>query len=379
MGPRARRATRLLLLFALGLVWYGPRVLAPGRLGDEGQYFDAFESVLAGRSPYDVAGYYYPPAFALVGARMLGAFGEHPTAIALRLANLTGVVAACACAVCWMPARGRARHVTAAALLCLAPPVNAAMTYGNVSGLACGAVLASLVTWRRAPAAAGALLGGSLVLKPVGALVVLLACARRPLPWVAAGCTLAVAAVGLAFGARELPAMAALSSAAHERSSTSVVHVLDCFGVHVPGVLVAAIVAAAGVVVRTRFLPWHAVGLVACSASILASPLVWDHTMILALPLVVATVTPPVRAALRARGPERSRALLAVLVATFGALVLFGTREWTAIPGAPRWLEGALGLVPLVTLAWMTAAAVRASGGPSAGRPRGPGRAAAPR
>jgi hypothetical protein len=220
----------------------------------------------------------------------------------------------------------------------------------------------------------------------VGALVLLLALVRRghrSLRSLApVGGAVAVAAAGLAIGAPELPSMLVLSSAAHERSSASIVHVLQCFGLHVPAGVVAGLVAVASVVaVRARPMPWHGVALVACSASVLAAPLVWDHTMVLALPLVVATVTPAVRTLARTTRTERPRALLTVLASVLGALVVFGTREWTAFPGAPRLLEGALGCVPLGTLVAMTAAAVRSTGGrPTAARtPPGRVRAGAPR
>jgi hypothetical protein len=381
MRPQARRGTGLLLLLGLGLVRYHGALLAPGLLADEGRYFGAFERVLAGGSPYEATGYYYPPAFAAAGAAALAHLGEHATAIGLRLANLAGVVAACACAVRWMPARRLARGLTAAALLALSPPAVVAVTYGNLSGLACGLVLLSLVLWRRAPAPAGTLLGGSLVLKPIGALVLMVALARRARPaWMAAGCTVAVAGAGLAVGAQDLPAMVTRSSQAHELSSTSIVHVLDCFGVRAPGVLVMAIVAVAAVVaVRVRRMPWHGVALVACSASVLASPLVWDHTMILALPLVVATLTPPFRRLLRASRAGRSRALLSALVSALGALVLFGTREWTEVSSVPRPVQGALGCAPLLALVVMTVAAVSSAGGSAAGPPRGRAPAGGPR
>jgi len=381
MRPQARRAAWLLLLFGLGLVRYHAEVLATWQLGDEGPYLRAFDHVLAGRSPYADPQYYYPPAFAWAGAHVLVALGARSTVILLRLANLAGVVVACASAVQWMPARRRARRITAAALLCVTPPVMVTMTYGNVSGLACGAVLGALALWRRAPASGGALLGASIALKPVGALVLLLSLARsrgRGRALVAVGWAVAVAAAGLAIGARELPAMLVLSAAARERSSASIVHVLDCFGLQVSAVLVAAIVTLASVaVVLARPMPWHRVALVACTASVLAAPLVWDHTMLLSLPLIVATVTPAVRALSRAARPDRPRALLTVLASALGALVLFGTREWTAIPGAPRLLMGAFGSVPLATLVAMTATAVRSTGAsPTAARPP-PGRAPA--
>jgi hypothetical protein len=88
-----------------------------------------------------------------------------------------------------------------------------------------------------------------------------------------------------------------------------------------------------------------------------------------------------VQALARTARPERARAQLTVLASILGALVLFGTREWTAFPGAPRLLEGALGCIPLATLVAMTAAAVRSIGGrPTAARtPPGPARDEAPR
>jgi hypothetical protein len=383
MRQGVRRASWLLLLFGLGLVRYHAELQADWQLGDEGPYFRAFEHVLAGRSPYLEPQYYYPPGFAWAGAHAVGALGARCTTLLLRLANLAGLVVACASAVLWMPARRRARRITAAVLLCAAPPVMVTMTYGNLSGVACGAVLGALVLWRRFPAAGGALLGGSLVLKPVGALVLLLSLVRRGgRSLVAVASAVLVAAAGLAIGASELPSMLVLSSAARERSSASIVHVLDCFGLHVSAVLVGAIVAIACVaVVGARPMPWHRVALVACSGSVLAAPLVWDHTMVLALPLVVATVAPAVQALRRATRPDRPRALLVALASGLGALVLFGTREWTAFPDAPRLLQGALGCVPLATLVATTIVAVRSTGATrgAAATPRDRARAGAPR
>ena len=58
--PREWHFLAVLLLVLLALLRW-PFLTARSPLGDESVYLEAFELVLAGESPYDARGFFYPP------------------------------------------------------------------------------------------------------------------------------------------------------------------------------------------------------------------------------------------------------------------------------------------------------------------------------
>ena len=329
----SRRGALLLASFAglvaLGLLRFHDAVFTHAQLADEDGYVAAFDLVRAHRSPYEATRYVYPPALAYVGAALVAHLGAHATALVLRIVNVLGAATACGTAVEGTRAGTPSlRFLAAAALLCLAPPATTAVEYGNLSGAALGAALLGLFVLESTPVAAAVLLALAIVLKPF-VLVALVIVARRAPRTSAAAAALSVAAM--------LPGAGAMLRAAvapHDESTGSLVHTLAAIGLRVPWWTIAVAVTCLGVAFALRRPDPRRI---ACCASVLAAPLVWDHTMLLALPAIAIAAT-------------SARTTLARVSVALGALVVLGTRAWSSFPEAP-----ALGLVPLAAFVTLTA------------------------
>ncbi len=288
----------LLLALVAGARFPFPRATAAR--GDEVVYLKAFEASRAGDSPYDVEGYFYPRAFARAGGRLLAAVGSGGTLAAVRAANLLGLAFAFWAAAAWLPMAMARRWLAAAALLCLSPAVWAGLDLGNVSFLIAGLTLAALLSWPRRPLLAGLLLGAGVALKPIAAAAVPILLLHRPRrrpvrggrrhpPAASTVAALAAAALAAALllpvsDLREMlgQEMVAL---AHARSF-SLSRLCALFGLEVPQVaLTLAVLALAAAGARWR--PMSSVQLLAytVAAISLATPLVWNHTLIVALPV----------------------------------------------------------------------------------------------
>jgi hypothetical protein len=197
---------------------------------------------------------------------------------------------------------------------------------------------------------AGLLLGAGLLVKPLGVVVVFAMAAvpgrERRSAWLAV--SIAVVLVGLAswpwrdrFTA--LPSFAEVQVQAHHR--IALVRVLSTFGLRIPPALVAGLVA----VLAALAVRWRApassecrvqrVGTVAICASLLATPVVWNHTFVLAFPLLTLALAVALRAAREPHAIDRKRSLLDLLLVIIGVLLVLGSDA-----------SGDLGLEPLSTV-----------------------------
>ncbi len=292
--PRHRHLAAVLLLALLALArWSFLR--SPVPLGDEAVYLQAFETVRAGGTPYDVEGFFYPLVFARVGAGLLGVLGPGGTLAALRAANLLGLAFAFWTATAWLPLRIAGRWLAAAALLCLSPAVYAGLDLGNVSFFIVGLALAGALGWPRRPMPAGALLGVSVALKPIAAALIPILGVHRPgrpaasggARHLLAGATAAAVAVLLLLPISDLREMLGqeMVPLAYARSF-SLQRLLALFGVDVPQV-VLTLAATAVAVAAARWRPMSSVQLLcfAVATISLVTPLVWNHTLIVVLPV----------------------------------------------------------------------------------------------
>ncbi len=280
----------VLALVVIALLRY-PFLTSPSALGDEGLYLQAFEVCRAGGTPYDVDGFFYPQVFARAGAWLLGAIGTGGTLAALRAANLCGLALAFWLATAWLPAPIIRRWLAAAALLCLSPAVHAGLDLGNVSFFIVGLTLAALFAWPRRPLSAGALLGAGLALKPIAAAAIPILAIHRP-PWpgrrhLLAAATAAVTAIALLLpisGLRELLGQQ-MVPLAYARSF-SLERLLALLGTEVDQVVLSAIVTALALA-AARWRPTSSVRLLCLTVAAisLVTPLVWNHTLIVALPV----------------------------------------------------------------------------------------------
>lgn len=145
---------------------------------DETTYGAAFAAVAAGHSPYSVPGYFYPPAFAFVGARAVQAFGADGTRQLLRALNVAGAALTCWLAAAWwwspspsVRARVLERLLVALVLMLVSPGVGTGLASGNFSLVASSWINLALHSAHAWPVVSGFLLGASLITKPLAAIV----------------------------------------------------------------------------------------------------------------------------------------------------------------------------------------------------------------
>ena len=86
-----RLALIALVVFAAGVPFYREFYFSTGFEADMATYAAAFDLVEARRSPYENAGFLYPPAFAVVGAEVREHLTWRGFQFAFRSANLAGV------------------------------------------------------------------------------------------------------------------------------------------------------------------------------------------------------------------------------------------------------------------------------------------------
>lgn len=347
-APRPRysfwfHALAVLALAGVLAVRFAPAVLQPTGLVDEDGYVEAAVAVDQGVSPYTVRSYLYPPALAFAGAWVLHHLGLPAMLVAMRLANLLGVATAIWWALAYLPFSPRRRWVVAALYLLVAPAVVQGVRFGNLSLAVSGMVVAGLLIWPRWPLLAGLLLGGSVLVKPLapvalGALLVHRPTAGGHRHRVAAGAGLAIAAAGL-LAVPGLGRMLVLGSApelAHRSVSFHRIGLL--LGLHVsPLWITLAIAMVVALAVRWRSLsPEQLTGL-AVAGCLAATPLVWNHTLLVALPLetlAIALVLRRRRAGLSGWSGRYEPVLVGLAVA---ALQL--AEGATGIDDRGRWLQ----------------------------------------
>lgn len=309
-------------------------LFTPYPLEDEAVYFRAFEAVAEGRSPYG-SGYLYPPIFAYAGAFGVSLFGEAGSLAFMRLANAGGL--AVLIGLAGLPIKDPRSRLGAAALIAVASPgVDIALRWGNltpfISALLVAAVLLlerrDLSAFRRG-AGSALTFGVGVLIKPLGAIVPLLLLwppprkngSRRRTAQVAATVALGLTALGLLAppGLRDFLTLGSSPerSAAAGRS-VSLQRLLYSFGIELPPLVVVALVAAiAGLggrmlansrgLDRFELLSWLTV------SALLATPIVWNHTTLMALPVQAGAMA--AWTARRARAPwwEGVLVLLAIL------------------------------------------------------------------
>lgn len=367
------------LFFALavvGALFWAPRLVTPELLADEAFYPPSFELVAAGRSPYENPWFLYPPQLAVLGAWATARVGPLPFFAGLRLLEFLGIVMAATIALARTPWSFRTRLLAGALLLGGSQAVASGLRLGNVVFAAIGLALLALHLWPRRPAAAGALLGLSVALKPIAFAAVPLALLFRGSPEetraarrfglvAAVVFTLSLAAVAPwlgGLGGRVLPAPTVTRSLTPHR----LLFLLT--GVDVPAPLLAAIVvglfALAG---WRRERESDALLLRSGVASPLALPLVWDHGLMLSLPVQLLALAEA--AGTPAMPPEPGKLGRRVRVGLVAA-ALFAIHFGDGVGGVddlPPLLHAPLialpTLAPLALLVFLERSRARADGG----------------
>ncbi len=262
-------------------------------LGDEVCYLRAFESVLAGESPFEQPCYVYPSVVALTGGLGFELLGRDATVALMRALNHVGLGFAAWMAVGWLPASWIRRAAGAAAFVALAPQAVYSVRFGNLSMLAVGLILLALACGSRRPLTGGGLLGASIAVKPLAPMVAL--------GWLLAGPTRALRlAGGVALGAAALLVLAFphLDDLLALHRTDKVVRTVTfhrfppLLGLETSALWISLPLALGFLwwLVRSEPGPGQRLALltVACLA---VTPVVWSHTLVLALPLEVMVGT----------------------------------------------------------------------------------------
>jgi hypothetical protein len=322
----------LLAIGALALVTllrFLPAVTSVAPLGDEQAQELAYLAEASGRSPYLDGSYVYPPSLIRIGA-LLRQLPLASPFLPLRCASLLGlaiVVWYATGRLVWKPGQ---RFGAATLYVLLAPGVRQGIEFGNLSFAVGGAIVLALLVWERFPIGSGLLLGASLLVKPLAPAALVALFFHRPARggyrhWLAA----AVAAVAAALPLLADPEFGAFlrhgSDAWVLERTVSLHRFLSLAGVP-EGASILALLLLVGVaaVARARVAFRGQLLAVALAGCVLVAPVVWNHTLVLTLPLqamAVALAAERYRAAAveerRWRGWEAAGVALAVTALTF--------------------------------------------------------------
>lgn len=356
LGLGRHLAAVLLLALVLALRWWR-HVVSSAPLNDEMIYLAAFRNVTDGISPFERSGYLSFSLLAHLGGWWLERFGQLPTLLTLRGANLIGVASAVWCAAAWAPWTMRRRWLAAASYVVVAPAVGFGMWVGNLSLAVSGLIVVALSIWPRRPLTAGALLAGSVIAKPLapGAVLALLAhrpAARTRAHLLAAGSALVLVAA-IVLGAPELDRALAIDPWHRLRTTVSPHKMAYLLGLRgaTPYVSVAVGLLTLWMARRRPLEPAQLLCL-AVVAAVATTPVVWSHTLLVTLPLqaIALAILAERRAAPSAAGATGRRRLElgAVLLAVLAIQLSTGaTNIYDAHPTV-QWL----GLLPPMLGPW---------------------------
>jgi hypothetical protein len=315
--------------------WSGPWL---DLRGDEQPYACAFQAMGAGLDPYLCDRFLYPPPMAALGGWLLRIVPLPMLFSLLRTANAVGLGWLAATSAAHIARPGLGRWAAAAILVLLAPGSEEALQVGNVSPLVVALMWSALGRWPRQPALAGAMLGASIIIKPIAlAALPLLALAPWPERRAASrACSAYAGAVVLGAHLPWLPLLPSMLAHAprHEGaicnvSSQRVAHLLGLPSPPQTMVLLAATIAVGALLWRARPSAARASNAIVV-ACLLSLPVVWNHTYVAAWPIASAAVGDAWRAFARARpGPDRSRSLLSLLLVGHAACWTFSTNALT--------------------------------------------------
>ncbi|MEO7795104.1 MAG: glycosyltransferase 87 family protein, partial [Thermoanaerobaculia bacterium] len=330
-GPRLAGWQHALAVGAICLATaarFYPAVISVAPLGDELAQEAAFQNEAAGRSPYLEGSYVYPPSLLRLGSVLRGL--PRSPFIPLRCLSLLGLAVVLWSATGWLGWRPWKRLAAAVLYAALAPGVRQGIEFGNLSFAVAGMIVLALLVWERSPIGSGLLLGASLLVKPLApAALVALLCHRPAAPghrhrWAAA---VAIATAGLLLlSDPEFGAFLSHGSHAWVLGRTVSVHRFLALSQIPEGasVLTLLLLAAVAVVARARVSDREQLLAVALAGCVMVTPVVWNHTLVLTLPLQAMAIaiaadrfraaTPPER---RRRGWEATGIALAVAALTF--------------------------------------------------------------
>lgn len=328
-------------LVGLLAVQTGPAIWSASTSIDEATYERAFAAVADGRSPYQTPGYYYPAAFAYLGAFFTRELGAEGARLLFRWLSLGGSALTCwLAAAWWWSARSSVRWrvterlLVALVLLLAAPGVSAGLSTGNFSLTASSWINTGLHFAYSWPLLAGAILGASLLTKPLAAIAVPILAGAALAPRAGrkvAPATVVIAgaiAVGGWFLLPYFGEMLALEIHAGALGGTiSLLRVAHLLDLEFRQVYLLALLAPLALLAGFRYAT-DRVALIAVSLALVmfSSPAIWPYTATVFFPVpVMALSVARSRYATRASGPAAAggEKLELVLVAALAIAVLF--------------------------------------------------------
>jgi hypothetical protein len=371
-----RHLSALALVALVAAVRWHHCVLSSDPLIDEATYLEAFRAVLEGRSAYEVVSYHYTPFFASVGGGLLSGLGELGTLGVLRVASLLGLAIAIWCSFAWLDVSWWRRLALAVGFVALAPSVGAGLCTGNISFAVIGLILLALVQWSRRSPASGAVpsglaLGATVAAKPLAPLALVALFLHRPTGGHGAqsgggiGRRHQIAGLvgGLTATALILPMVSRLAEMSEQpihplsyARSFSLQRVLSLAGIEVSALaIVLAGVLALAVLLRFLALDRSQLLAVAVTASVLVTPIIWNHTLVMTLPVQVMALVIAAERWRVARGKaSRNRSFELVFVA-LGALAMQFSEGFGAVDELSRGAQLAFLAVPYFAPALLAA------------------------
>jgi hypothetical protein len=265
----------------------------PRELADDSAYLCAMREVAQGHSPYLCSRYLYPPVLAQLTTASAAVISETSTLSLLRALSLIAGVWIIDFSLRAWALSPWARAGLCSLLLVWSPSLREALGVGNISPLVSALGIWALSRWTTRPVLAGLALGASVALKPVTLVAVVALLGHRPTatsrlaPQLkAAG--FAVATLGLAlWPGRHLLGELTRQPFVHSDAvhDVSLQRCAALLGVPLPAPLMLACVCAAALLYVRRGVTETTLLHVSCVATLIAQPVLWCHTLILAYPL----------------------------------------------------------------------------------------------
>lgn len=329
----ARHAFGIALLLVVAVLVHREALFARAGLADERAYVCAAHAAAEGRVLAGCDRYLYGPALAWVGSQLVRHGGELALLATLRSAVWLGAVLTLWMSLALTRFSFASRVIIASLALCLWPPVQQALSLGNLSSAVAALTIGALLLRERRAFVAALLLAAAIVIKPLPAAMPAVFVAAALGAWwrekrvERALLTIAFvsgALVGIVFWlSGGLPVAAPFNPAAE--NPITLVRLLATLGMPVPPLALFTLVTAAGALIAAaRPRRGYALAGLAIVVSLLSSPLVWCHTWLLATPLMALAADEAVarHRATSAGTRERSHALLHLLVVFLLVLVL---------------------------------------------------------
>lgn len=296
-------------------------VCATSELGDETAIACAVRAVADHRSPYECERFLYPPFIANAGAALNRWLELHDILTGLRILNVLGAVF-----LVWLIAQHCCRRIwervaVAGTLLILSSNVKESIAMGNPSALVAALGVAALIYWPRNSWLSGVLLGTSLAIKPLFVLVPLGLVVHRSREPFSKRAMVIFACIGTIAILLPPPWDWVFEMLHQPFEHLNAVHNLSLhralftLGVHLPVLATTAIICSLMVFVLNSRL-WHPFDflLLSTTASLLAIPVVWSHTLLMGFPVLGATIR-KAREALK-KGRRGERVIAVAMLAT---------------------------------------------------------------